>query len=294
MEQDKQKGRGTQKEEHTGIGPLSPRSAEIRKFNNSIDSFYAKYGRSFPWRETYDPYEILVSEVMLQQTQVGRAAGYYNSFLSAYPTAADLAASDLRDLLSLWQGLGYNRRAKYLRETARMIRDRFSGSVPQETEDLLSLPGIGPATAAAVRVYAFGKPDVFLETNIRRVFIYFFYPEGESVRDGDLLPLIEAAVDRADPRRWYNAVTDYGAMLGKNFPNPNRRSAHYSRQPAFVNSNRQLRGRLLKLLSERERIHPGRLEKAVGFEKKRVERCLRDLEKEGFICKEGQTFRIRS
>lgn len=271
-----------------------PRPGKIEKFNETVTSFYAKYGRHFPWRETCDPYEILVSEVMLQQTQVGRVAGYYQAFLSAYPTVRGLAASDLRDLLSLWQGLGYNRRAKNVRETARIICDSFGGTVPEAAEDLVSLPGIGPATAAAVRVYAFGKPDVFLETNIRRVFIYFFFQQSESVWDSELLPFIEAAVDRADPRRWYYAVTDYGAMLGRRFLNPNRRSAHYRKQSAFENSNRQLRGRILKLLSERELLRPERLEEAVGFEKERIERCLRELEKEGFIRRDGGSFRIQS
>jgi A/G-specific adenine glycosylase len=246
-----------------------------------------------PWRETHDPYRIFVSEIMLQQTQVPRVMQKYPEFLTRFPDFHALAAAELREVLLAWQGLGYNRRAKFLHGAARRIVGEHGGELPREPELLATLPGVGPNTAGSLAAFAYNLPVVFIETNIRRVFIHFFFREADGVHDRDILPLVEATLDHEDPRTWYYALMDYGSMLAKWFPNPNRRSAHYTRQGAFENSDRQLRGRLLRALGERETLAVEELPAVLGFSDERVESVLAALEREGFVAREEGTVRIR-
>ena len=180
--------------------------------------------RDLPWRHVDDPYAVLVSEIMLQQTQVARVGRFWERFLSAFPTVDALAAAAVPDVLELWQGLGYNRRALALKRTADTCAVERAGRLPETYEDLLALPGIGPATAAGVVAFAYQRPSVYLETNVRSVFLHELFPEEEAVSDKVLLPLVEAAafhpVAAADPRRWYYGLLDYGAHLKATVPNP--------------------------------------------------------------------------
>lgn len=212
---------------------------------------YRRHGRQFPWRQTRDPYRILVSELMLQQTRTSRVLRHFDPFVARFPNPRTLAAADRGEVLSLWRGLGYNRRAVALHRAAAMIEGRFGGAVPSETADLRALPGVGPATAGALQAFGFGLATVFVETNIRRAALHDLLPDRENVSDHELLPLLAEALDRADPRRWYHALMDYGASLARGGPNPNRRSAHYTRQSPFDGSNRQQRGQILKVLAAR-------------------------------------------
>jgi A/G-specific adenine glycosylase len=245
-----------------------------------------------PWRETRDPYRILVSEVMLQQTQVDRVRPKYAEFLGAFPDVAALAAASLEQVLATWQGLGYNRRAVALQRTARLLLRDHGGSVPEGQEALLALPGIGPATAAAIRAFAFGAPSVFIETNIRRVFIHEFFPGRSTVADAELLPLIAATLDRRRPREWYYALMDYGASLARRVENPNRRSVAHVRQPPYAGSDRQVRGAILRALIGGGAQAAGPLARAVAADRQRVVRLLGDLEREGFVQRAGGRFRI--
>jgi A/G-specific adenine glycosylase len=266
---------------------------DYESFRSLIREFYDHSGRPMPWRETRDPYRIFVSEIMLQQTQVPRVMQKYPEFLARFGDFHALAQAELREVLLAWQGLGYNRRAKFLHEAARRIVSHHGGELPREPEVLVTLPGVGPNTAGSLAAFAYNLPVVFIETNIRRVFIHFFFAEAGGIRDRDILPVVEATLDREDPRTWYYALMDYGAMLAKWFPNPNRRSAHYTRQSAFENSDRQIRGRLLRALGEREALSVAELPAVLGFSEERVASVVSALEKEGFIARRDGRVRIR-
>jgi A/G-specific adenine glycosylase len=192
---------------------------------------------------------------MLQQTQTSRVINHFTPFVNRFPNVNSLAIADRKDILSMWSGLGYYRRAVALHRTAAVVTRRFNGRVPQDTADLRSLPGVGPATTGAVQAFGFGLPAVFVETNIRRAALHEFYPNRKQISDRELLPLLEKALDRSDPRRWYWALMDYGAFLARTIPNPNRRSAHYSQQRSFEGSNRQQRGNILKILANKGPLH---------------------------------------
>ena len=194
------------------------------------------------------PYFVLVSEFMLQQTQSARVAPKYTEFLKRFPTLGALASAPARDVLAAWQGLGYNRRALALHNAAKEIVTRHYGRVPRSYEDLVALPGIGPYTAGAIQAFAFNEPVIFIETNIRRAYLDYFFPNQENVKDADIAPLVAATLDTSNPREWYYALMDYGAALGRTFINANRRSAHYTKQSPFEGSARQLRARILRTL----------------------------------------------
>ena len=208
--------------------------------------------RDLPWRRTTDPYEILVSEVMLQQTQVTRVDGRWQRWLGRFPTVDALAAASTSDVLGEWQGMGYNRRALSLLAAARAVSEQ-GGQIPSDEAELRALPGIGPATAAGVRAFAFNLPGVYLETNVRAVFLHELFPGEEKVSDRELIPLVAAACPTGEdpddtPRSWYYALLDYGAHLKRTETNPSRRSAGHTRQSRFEGSRRQKRAELVRLL----------------------------------------------
>jgi A/G-specific adenine glycosylase len=245
-----------------------------------------------PWRETRDPYRILVSEIMLQQTQVDRVRGKYVEFLAAFPDIATLAAAPFERVIAAWQGLGYNRRAVALHRCARILELEHRGRVPDDTAALVALPGIGAATAASIRAFAFDAPVIFIETNIRRVFIHEFFPGREAVADAELLPLVAAALAKRSPREWYYALMDYGAALARQVPNPNRRSKAYTRQSRFEGSDRQIRGAILRALVGAAPLTGSVIARAVVGDCARVLRLLGDLEREGFVQRVGARFKI--
>lgn len=263
---------------------------EIRSFVHAVFDHYASHGRSLPWREDITPYRVLVSEFMLQQTQVERVLGKYPLFLQRFPDIQTLAEASLREILDLWQGLGYNRRAMNLWKTAQRVVEGHQGELPDAQDELVRLPGIGPATAGAIMAFAFNEPVVFIETNIRRVFIHFFFQERTGVKDSELMPLVEATLDRNNPRHWYYALMDYGAMLGRQLPNPNLRSAHYTRQTPFEGSDRQVRGRILRALLEKGTLQAKNLSSHLEIDLDRLGRILSGLEKDGFVVREGQGY----
>lgn len=204
--------------------------------------------RSLPWRYLDDPYAVLVSEVMLQQTQVARVLKHWPEWMRAFPSVDALAASDPATVLEHWQGLGYNRRALALKKACEICSQDNGGLLPDDHEGLLALPGIGPATAAGVCAFAYGKPGVYLETNVRAVFIHEFFPERDRVSDAEIRPLVEATCPAEGVREWYYALLDWGANLKKTVANPSRRSAHYARQSKFEGSRRQKRANALRIV----------------------------------------------
>ena len=262
------------------------------KFRNDIYEYYGKESRSFPWRSTSDPYRILISEIMLQQTQTFRVMGKYERFLEAFPDFSALAQADLASVLTFWQGLGYNRRALNLKKTAEIVMRDFGGRLPDSPEELTTLPGIGHATAGAILAFAFNHPVVFIETNIRRVFIHCFFQDRQDITDREILPLVEGTLDRNNPRQWYYALMDYGAMLKGQVPNPNRRSAHYTRQSRFEGSDRQIRGKILRTLVEKGDMIEGSLAEEIDMDAARVRKTIAQLEEEGFLVRKGSLIRI--
>jgi len=220
---------------------------------------------------------------MLQQTQVPRVLPKYEEFLEAFPDLESLAAAPLESVLRHWQGLGYNRRALALKRTAELVVAEHGGRLPRDVTALRSLPGIGPATAAALTAFAFGEAHAFLETNIRAAFLHHFFPAGDDVPDSDLLPLVEATLDREDPRTWYYALMDYGSMLKRTTVNPSRRSRHHVRQSAFEGSRRQLRARALRVVLDHPGTHAEEVARVIAGDSAEVTTVLDELEREGFI-----------
>ena len=267
-------------------------SAAIREFQTLMYAYHRANPRPMPWRETDDPYQILVSEIMLQQTQVERVKCKYGEFLSAFATVLELAAAPLPDVLQVWQGLGYNRRAIFLKRCAEEIVTRYGGNFPRSIAELQSLPGIGPYTARAVAAFAFDIAEPLIETNIRTVFIHFFFQGREKVSDGEIMPLIAATLDQGDPREWYYALMDYGGMLKQTNPNPGRRSSHQTRQSRFEGSIRQLRSRILREVLAQAGITLNQLQLMLPVLPEALERNLGALQREGFLVKRGRGYRI--
>lgn len=269
----------------TEPGGLTPE--EISGFRREVYRFYRANRRDLPWRNTSDCYAILVSEMMLQQTGVERVRGRYERFLARFPDFQSLARSDLGEVLSEWQGLGYNRRAKFLHETAGIIVREHGGVMPDDERILASFPGIGKATAASLMAFAFMRPSVVIETNIRRVFLHCFFSGRESVTDREIAPLVAATCDRKNPRDWYYALMDLGSVLKIRVSNPNRRSAHYRKQPGFMGSDRMIRGKILSLLVKEKKIIEEDLASRLDPDRERVSRIIKTMEKEGILARQG-------
>lgn len=261
-------------------------------FRSAVYRFYAGNSRDhLPWRHTFDPYRIVVSEVMLQQTQVSRALVKFPAFVSRFPTLLSLAKAGASEVLQEWQGLGYNRRALYLKKFAEHVIAECSGVIPSERSILRRLPGIGDATAGSICAFAFNKPEVFIETNIRSVFIHHFFSGSSRVEDTRLLPLVKKTLDRRNPRRWYSALMDYGVHLKKVYGNPSRNSRHYVRQSPYEGSDRQRASALLKFLLKNQSANEAELFLAFP-EKLKTRRQLTRLVSEGFAIYEKGRYRI--
>lgn len=240
-----------------GVRAAVPSSAGLERLRNEVWGYWKKEGRhELPWRKTKDPYKILVSEVMLQQTQVSRVIGKYRSFLKKFPTVRSLASASLAEVLEEWSGLGYNRRAKFLRDAAVVMVEKHGGCVPTDAAALRALPGLGAYTTSAVRVFAWNLPDVLIETNVRTVFFHHWdelckqglHKQDTKIADAQLLPMVHEAAVGQDARTWHWALMDYGAHLKQSGVKLNAKSAHYTKQSKFEGSLRQMRGEILRQL----------------------------------------------
>ena len=259
-------------------------------FRDAVWVHYRKHGRDLPWRHTHDPYSILVSEFMLQQTQVARVATKYTEFLTAFPDVESLAQAPLEEVLRVWQGLGYNRRALNLKRLAEAVVAEHQGRIPRDAAALRRLPGVGPATAAAVAAFAFGDAHPFLETNIRAVYLHHFFPGRTGIGDAELMPLVEATLDHDDPRSWYYALMDYGSTLKRTLENPSRRSRHHTRQSPFEGSRRQLRARALRAVLASPGATAAHMAECTGAGLEALESVLADLVQEGFVEPRGEGY----
>ncbi|HSH55930.1 MAG TPA: hypothetical protein VK983_03830 [Candidatus Limnocylindrales bacterium] len=276
---------------------------DIVAFHERVTSFYYESGRhEMAWRQPgrggkLDPYKILVSELMLQQTQVARVEPKYAEFMAQFPNVQSLAAAPLAAVLKAWSGLGYNRRAKYLWEAARVIHAEHKDQFPKTYDALVALPGIGPNTAGAMLAYAFDQPVVYLETNIRTVLIHHFFGDKQGVADAELRAVLEQLVpgssDVTDaalsPRQFYWALMDYGSFLKKSVGNKNTASRSYTKQSAFHGSKRQVRGQVLRLLKNGP-MPQVQLQKEISDE--RLAQVLEDLMAEGLLNRTGTRYRL--
>jgi A/G-specific adenine glycosylase len=270
------------------IESLSRTSPETRAtFRAEVLQHSGAHGRDLPWRRTRDPYAILVSEVMLQQTQVSRVMAKYGEFLAAFPGLEELASAPLAAVLDVWSGLGYNRRAVNLRSVAEHVVAEHGGAVPSDPAVLATLPGIGPATANAVATYAFGALAPFIETNVRAVLLHHFFADADGVPDRVLAPIADALWDPADPRTFGYALMDYGAWLKRAIPNPSRRSSHHARQSRFEGSDRQARAAFVRALMRAGTLTTDELASDAGVDGDRAGGLLEDLAREGLISRDG-------
>ena len=299
-------------DKHAGASGGAALTPELRAFVEFVAKKGRELYRDLPWRRTYDPYAIWISEVMLQQTQVSRVDGRWQRWLERFPTVDALAAAAPSDVLEEWQGLGYNRRALSVHRAAQAISEA-GGVFPQDPKELVKLPGIGPATAAGIRAFAFNLHGVYLETNVRTVFLHELYPQAEGVPDSELVPLVEltcpasiagaadAAATELTPRSWYYALLDYGAYLKKTIPNPSRRSKSHVKQSRFEGSHRQKRAELLRVLlahkdeggAEFETLHQELCQIEVDAGRETLDEqvtlgLLEELAKEGFCQKNDE------
>jgi A/G-specific adenine glycosylase len=256
----------------------------IKTFKKIIWNYYREHGRSFVWRKApYNPYHIVVSEIMLQQTQTYRVEPKFTAWIEALPTFKALAQAPLRDVLLLWQGLGYNRRAIALQKIAQKIVAEHDGNLPNSPELLVEFPGIGPATAASMCAFAFNRPTPFIETNIRAVFIHYFFEYKTDIKDTEIMPLVAASLDHNNAREWYYALMDYGVMLKKLHKNPSRKSAHHAKQSTFEGSHRQIRGMILKIMADHTALSIDDLINMIDRPCERTKKALVELLNEGFV-----------
>ena len=276
---------------------MNIRKKSVESFLTRLYSWYIDNNRSeLSWRqEQYlNAYSILVSEIMLQQTQVSRVIPYFLDWMNKYPTVEILAMSSLAEVLQSWKGLGYNNRGQRLQKAARYVIDNHHGSIPDSMEQLLLLPGVGHYTAGAIVAFAYNKPIAMIETNIRRVMIHEFFQDSESVHDRDILEILEVCIEHIalygfDPRNFYWAMMDYGAYLKSNTQkNPNRKSAQYTKQSRFEGSFRQKRSGILQYILEMKSVTEAEiLARYPDWSEEDREEVLRALQKDGLVRESG-------
>lgn len=222
----------------------------VAQFKELIKQKEAELYRDMPWRQNTRPYYVLVSELMLQQTQVERVIPKFNAFIERFPDEKALALASLGDVLRLWSGLGYNRRAKFLHEAAKKIITMHGGMFPGDYENILALPGVGQSTAGAIMAYAFNQPVIFIETNVRTVYFHHFFKDNKKVSDKEIREFLEQTIDKKHPREFYWALMDYGTWLKKNGQGYLVKSKHYKKQSPLKGSVREVRGQILKQLKD--------------------------------------------
>ncbi|MNH58483.1 A/G-specific adenine glycosylase [compost metagenome] len=263
---------------------------EIDDFQELISRKGYELYRDMPWRQDTRPYYVLVSELMLQQTQVDRVVPKFNAFIESFPDEKTLAAASLAEVLTLWNGLGYNRRAKFLHDAAKMIVTGFEGVFPRSYEELVKLPGVGPNTAGAILNYAFNHATIFIETNVRTVYFHHFFPGGDKISDAQLLPLIEQTLDREHPREFYWALMDYGSWLKHQGIGKITQSRHYKKQSALAGSVREVRGQIVRQLAVGDMTHQQLQRAVIGDE--RFEQALAGVVRDGLVSRRGDVFHL--
>jgi A/G-specific adenine glycosylase len=267
---------------------------QVFDFQKKIYDYYHKNKRDFSWRSDITEYKIFISEVMLQQTQTSRVIFKFEQWIEKFPDFISVAQASQYEILSTWQGLGYNRRGLNLARAAQMIIQEFNGLLPKKLDDLQKIPGIGPNTAGSISAFAFNLPVVFIETNIRTVFLYEFFQDQQTVHDKEILFLVQETLDQKNPRDWYYALMDYGVYLKKELKINNKKSKHYTRQSKFIGSRRQVRGAIIRILSKTKKLSEDDLffliEQEVLGNQHSVESILQELLDEKLVYKKDDFF----
>jgi A/G-specific adenine glycosylase len=260
----------------------------IRKFQSEILDYYKANKRAMPWRDISNPYRIFISEMMLQQTQVDRVRIKYAEFITKFPTPQSVAQAEKSEVLKVWQGLGYNRRALFIKRACEEIVLKYGGKFPKDFVELQKLPGIGPSTAGALCAFAYNQPVFFIETNVRAVILHFFFVNQEKVSDKDVMNVLKKVTPSdVAPRDWYYALYDYGTslkkLLGKKKTALHQKSAHYNKQSRFEGSFRQKRANVLKLKLADPDISDTQIIKTLHITEEDLGDVLQSLTKDGMI-----------
>ncbi|MDY6769142.1 MAG: A/G-specific adenine glycosylase [Candidatus Nanohaloarchaea archaeon] len=279
---------------------------DVEQLQDELLDWYQENKRDLPWRRTDDPYEVLVAEIMLQQTQVSRVVPKWEAFLDRFPTVEELADAPLGDVLELWDGLGYNNRAKYLKQAAEQVVDEFGGEFPRDPEQLEELQGVGEYTANAVASFAFNNGGPVFDTNVRRLLYRFHGAAG----DDELKAFHEQIFPEGESRVWNNAVMELGAEVcvdgtprcrecpwrqdctafrKKNFETPDIQS-----QSSFEGSWRQYRAKVLKLLMDAALDRDAIEEELALPDEYDLDELLAELQEEGMIEETGGEYRLPS
>ncbi|NTU58207.1 MAG: Fe-S cluster assembly protein HesB [Chlorobiaceae bacterium] len=219
-------------------------SVSVEAFREKIFEFYRHKGRVFPWRLTRDRYAVMVSEIMLQQTQADRVVPRFTAWMERFPDVSALAAASLRDVLQLWSGLGYNARGQRLHRAAAIIVEEYGGRVPSDPSILIRLPGLGPYSSRSIPIFADNFDMATVDTNIRRVLIHELRLP-ESITPAGMLQVAGDILPKGRSRDWHNALMDFGAL---ELTSRKTGIAPLTRQSRFKGSRRWYRGELLREL----------------------------------------------
>jgi len=274
---------------------LSLNSRNIERFRQQIFDFYQLNRRSFPWRETTDRYAVMVSEIMLQQTQADRVVGKFLAWMDTFPDTETLASATLREVLILWSGLGYNSRGQRLQNCAKVIMERFDGVVPARPELLKTLPGIGEYTCRSIPVFADNLDVAAVDTNIRRIIIHEFALPEDTPKP-EIQSVAELLLAKGRSREWHNALMDYGSI---NLTSRRTGIRSLTKQSKFQGSKRWYRGRLLKELVASESLFVEELEEKYGDCPWGLQGIIDGLVREGLVDEDeglngqGRVLRIR-
>lgn len=261
---------------------------ELNEFQRLLRQKGEELYRDMPWRSDTRPYYVLVSELMLQQTQVDRVVPKFQAFVAAFPDEKALAQASLADVLKLWQGLGYNRRAKFLHDAAKAIVK--NGGFPDTFNHMVELPGVGKNTAGAILAYSFNQPVIFIETNIRTVFIHHFFADNFDIDDKAIIEKLEQTLDREHPRAFYQALMDYGSYLKRSGVRNISQSKHYKKQPALKGSIREVRGQIIAALAVGDK--PLDVLKTDVTIDERFATALTSLQKDGLVTQTGDVLHL--
>ena len=269
----------------------------IARSRRALFAWYEPRRRAYPWRATRDPYRILVSEVMLQQTQASRVVSVYRDFIRSFPSVRALAHASRRDVVSAWGGLGYNRRAIALANAARRVVEEHGGRIPTDPTAMCSLPGVGPYTSAAVASIAFGEPVAAIDTNVRRI-VSRVFDGTDDATPARVRELADAWLDLSDPGGWNQALMDLGREVCRPRPRcgvcplgPSCRSVALGVEPSpprprpepFEGSMRQVRGAVVRALRDRPSATIAALAEITGLDAERVAEAVRRMTDEGLL-----------
>ena len=267
-------------------------------------AWYAKHGRSLPWRKTTDPYKILVSEIMLQQTQVDRVVPKYAAWLEEFPDWKALAAASRSEVLGLWSGLGYNNRAVRLHALSKLVVEGLEGELPVSEEELVKLPGIGPYTAGALMAFAHNKPGRCIDVNIERIVKRILFPKNTLPLKKEIESEFLNLFPKGKATPFANAMMDFGSMIctasdpkcdscplfsdceSRGERDEEKGERVKKRQSTFLHSNRWWRGQILKGLNKGVDTEKD-LFATIGRDEDAFRKALVQLKKEGLVAGSG-------